>query len=98
MVQVNNDSYRDQLNCRADFGLFEIQRTDNNISATQVRNALLDDNEKDFKKYTPKAIHNMYDTLKLELEKSMNLITASKNSLNERILLTFEQYMDKLNN
>jgi cytidyltransferase-like protein len=96
--QVNNDSYRDQLNCRADFGLFEIQRTDNNISATQVRNALLDDNEKDFKKYTPKAIHNMYDTLKSELEKSMNLITASKNSLNERILLTFEQYMDKLNN
>jgi cytidyltransferase-like protein len=94
--QVNNDSYRDQLNCRSDFGLFEIPRNDDNISATQVRNALLDGNEKDFKKMVPKAIHKMYDVLKSELEKSMELVTASKNSVNESNFMTFEQYMNKL--
>lgn len=94
--QVNNDSYRDQLNCRADFGLFEIPRNDNNISATQVRNALLDGDEKEFKKTTPKAIHKMYDVLKSELEKSMALVTASKDVIKEGNFMTFEQYMNKL--
>jgi cytidyltransferase-like protein len=94
--QVNNDSYRDQLNCRADFGLFEIPRNDDNISATQVRNALLDGNEKEFKKMVPKAIHKMYDVLKSELEKSMELVTASKDSVNESSFMTFEQYMNKI--
>jgi cytidyltransferase-like protein len=92
--QVNNDSYRDQLNVRSDFGLFEIPRNDDNISATQVRNALLDNNEKEFKKTTPKAIHKMYDTLKVELEKSMEMVTAS-NAVSESIM-SFQQYMDKL--
>ena len=94
--QVNNDSYRDQLNVRSDFGLFEIPRNDNNISATQVRNALLDGDEKEFKKTTPKAIHKMYDVLKSELEKSMALVTASKDVIKEGNFMTFEQYMNKL--
>lgn len=88
--QVNNDSYREQLNVKNDFQLFEIPRTDDNISATNVRNALLDDNERDFKKWTPKAIHKMYDTLKSELEKSMDLVAASKQYEG---LMTFEQFI-----
>ena len=92
--QVNNDSYRDQLNVRSDFGLFEIPRSDDNISATQVRNAMLDGDEKLFKKTTPKSIHKMYDILKSELEKSMELVVASK--IVSESIMTFEQYMNKL--
>ena len=90
--QVNNDSYRDQLNVRSDFGLFEIPRTDDNISATQVRNAMLDGDEKTFKKMTPKAIHGMYGTLKSELEKSMDLVAESIEIDNS--LMTFEQFIN----
>jgi len=92
--QVNNDSYRDQLNVRKDFSLYEIPRTDDNISATKVRNAMLDGDEASFKAMTPKALHKMYKTLKTQLEKSMNLITASKDQ--PEGLMTFEQFMNKL--
>lgn len=90
--QVNNDDYRDQLNCRADFGLFEIPRTDDNISATQVRNALLDGDEKTFKKMTPKAIHKMYSDLKAKLEDSMGVVAES---VEVKGLMTFEQYINR---
>jgi hypothetical protein len=43
---------------------------------------------------TPKALHKMYKTLKTQLEKSMNLITASKDQ--PEGLMTFEQFMNKL--
>lgn len=92
--QVNNDSYRDQLNARADFALYEIPRTDDNISATKVRNAMLDGDEKSFKLMTPKALHKMYPTLKSELEKSMSMVAASKEQ--PEGLMTFEQFMNKL--
>lgn len=92
--QVNNDSYRDQLNVRKDFGLYEIPRDDDAISATKVRNALLDGDESLFKSMTPKATHKMYKTLKTRLEKSMSLITASKDQSDS--LMTFEQFMYNL--
>lgn len=92
--QVNNDSYRDQLNVRSDFGLFEIPRTDDNISATKVRNTLLDNDESAFRSMTPKALHKMFDTLKSELEKSMELVAASKQ--HSDAIMTFEQFMNKL--
>jgi hypothetical protein len=91
--QVNNDSYRDQLNARADFGLFEIPRTDDNISATQVRNALLDGDEKTFQQMTPKAIHGMYKELKSKLE---DAVGVTSESLVIEGLMTFEQFMKKL--
>ena len=90
--QVNNDKYRDELNCRADFGLFEIKRTDDNISATKVRNAMLDGDEKLFKSMTPKAIHNLYGTLKSKLEDSMGVVPGSQVSEG---IMTFEQFINK---
>jgi len=42
----------------------EIKRTDDDISATKVRNALKEGDEKEFKKLTPKEIHNMFDELR----------------------------------
>jgi cytidyltransferase-like protein len=94
--QVNNDSYRDQLNARADFALYEIPRSDDNISATKVRNAMLDGDEKSFRAMTPKALHKMYGTLKAELEKSM-AVAEKVTTTNETVgLMTFEQFMNKL--
>lgn len=94
--QVNNDSYRDQLNARADFALYEIPRSDDNISATKVRNAMLDGDEKSFRAMTPKALHKMYGTLKSELEKSM-AVAEKVTTTNENVgLMTFEQFMNKL--
>jgi cytidyltransferase-like protein len=89
--QVNNDSYRDQLNCRADFGLFEIPRTDDDISATAVRNSLLDGDEKLFNNLTPKAIHGMYNELKSKIEDSMGVV--AENFSTE--IMTFEQFINK---
>ena len=42
---------------------FEIKRGDENISASKVRNALKIDDEKTFKKMTPKSIHGFYKPL-----------------------------------
>lgn len=89
--QVNNDSYRDQLNVRADFGLFEIPRTDDDISATAVRNALLANDENQFKNLTPKAIHPMYAELKSKIEDSMGVVAESLSTE----IMTFEQFINK---
>ena len=85
--QVDKPEYRESLNCREDFGLFEIPRSGKNISATQVRNAMLDGDEKLFKKLTPKPIHGMYDELRTKLEVSMG-VAESK-------FMTFEQFVKK---
>ena len=82
--QVNNQQYREDLGVRADFGLFEIPRTGKNISATQVREAMLADDETLFKKLTPKEIHSMYGELKSKLEASM--------ATNESTIMTFDQF------
>jgi cytidyltransferase-like protein len=82
--QVDKPEYREDLGVRADFGLFEIPRTGKNISATQVREAMLADDEKLFKKLTPKEIHSMYGELKSKLEASM--------ATNESTIMTFDQF------
>lgn len=60
---INKDSYREQLGVDPDFTGYEIFRTDDNISASKVRNALKIDDEKAFKQMTPKSIHSFYKTL-----------------------------------
>lgn len=82
--QVDKPEYREDLGVRDDFGLFEIPRTGKNISATQVREAMLEDDEKMFKKLTPKEIHSMYGELKSKLEASM--------ATNESNIMTFDQF------
>ena len=90
--QVNNDKYREALGVRDDFSLFEIPRTGKNISATQVRNAMLDGDEKLFKKLTPKGLHNMYDELKQKLQDSMGVMAEST----EVEFLTFDEFVKNI--
>jgi cytidyltransferase-like protein len=85
--QVDRQEYRDDLNVLPEFGLYEIKRTGENISATKVRNAMLDDDFKAFKKMTPKGIHGMYNDLKNKLEQSMALAESTET------ILTFEQFI-----
>jgi len=89
--QVNKDTYREDLGVRPDFGLYEIPRTGNNISATQVRNAMLDGDEKLFKKLTPTPLHKMYKELKSKLEDSMGVLTES-----EIETMTFDQFIKNI--
>lgn len=60
---INKDRYRQELGVDPEFTGYEIFRTDDNISASKVRNALKVDDEKTFKKMTPKSIHGFYRTL-----------------------------------
>ena len=82
--QVNNQKYRDELGVDDDFRLEEIPRTDDNISATKVRNALLDGDEKLFRKMTPKSLHKMYKQLKAKLEDSVGVLQEQ--------ILTFSEF------
>jgi phosphopantetheine adenylyltransferase len=62
--------YGKEANVLPEFQTSEIKRNSNNISATQVREALIAGNEKEFKKLTPTAEHKFYDQLKNELSHS----------------------------
>jgi len=86
--QVDKPEYREDLGVRDDFGLFEIPRTGKNISATQVRDAMLAGDEKLFKKLAPKELHSMYGELKDKLEASM--------AANESNILTFDQFTQNI--
>ena len=46
----------------------EIHREDSDISATQVRNAIKNDKEEQFKELTPKPMHKLYNKFKEALE------------------------------
>jgi len=90
--QVDRQEYREDLGVRDDFGLFEIPRSGKNISATQVRNAMLDGNERLFKKLTPKGVHGMYGELKMKLEDSMGVAAESA----QPEFLTFDDFLKNI--
>lgn len=88
--QVDKPEYREDLNVLPEFSMYEIQRGDENISATKVRNAMLEDDFKAFKSMTPKGIHGMYNDLKSKLEQSMALSESTET------ILTFEQFISNI--
>lgn len=60
-------NYGPEANVLPEFQAFEIKRSGKNISATQVRETIIADNEKEFKKLTPTAEHKFYKQLRTEL-------------------------------
>ena len=92
--QVNNDKYRDELGVLPEFGLYEIKRDDEDISATKVREALLANDKKTFDKMTPKSLSPLFNELKQKLETSLKISEAVETEASTDIL-TFEQF--KLN-
>ncbi len=88
---VNNDKYREELGVLPEFQLHEIQRGDDDISATKVRAALESGDAKEFNKMTPSSLHSMFKELKEKLEKSLSLVEAVE-TFEESEILTFEQF------
>lgn len=71
------EKYKDRAHLSDDFQMLEIKRSDEDISATRVRKALLDDDFQTFKKLTPimtlksriKAGNDIYNILRNQLLK-----------------------------
>ena len=100
-AMIDKQSYRDQLGVDPDFKGYEIFRTDDNISASKVRNALKIDDEKTFKKMTPKSIHSFYKPLQNILEpikennNMKNLKGLNEFSVNESTEVN-EEYIESM--
>jgi len=99
---IDKQSYRDQLDVHPDFKGYEIKRGADNISASKVRNALQIDDEKTFKKMTPKSIHSFYKPL----QTLMQPIKENDNMKNLKTLTDFkplsesklnEEYVESMN-
>lgn len=67
-AMINKPEYREELGVDPEFTGFEIFRTDDDVSASKVRNALMIDDEATFKRMTPKSIHKFYKTLQDTLQ------------------------------
>ena len=83
---ITKDRYREELGVDPSFKGFEIKRTDDNISASKVRNALKIDDEKAFKKMTPKSIHKFY----VPLQNILQPIKENKDMKNLKSLTDFK--------
>ena len=90
---INKQSYRDDLGVDPSFKGYEIPRTGENISASKVRNALKIDDEKTFKKMTPKSIHGFYKPLQTIMQpikentNMKNLKSLTDFSINEATVI-----------
>jgi hypothetical protein len=62
--QIENPKYREALNVLEDFHGYEIKRTDEDVSASKVRQALLLDDENLYKSLVPKSMYSQYEVLK----------------------------------
>lgn len=95
-AMINKPEYREELSVDPSFTGYETLRTDDDVSASKVRNAIMIDDENTFKKMTPKSIHKFYKTLQDILQpikesktmknlKSINEFTSAtrENSISE---------------
>lgn len=76
------NKYREELDSLPEFQMHEIKRTDSNISASKVREALKIEDEKTFNSFTPKSIHKFYDELK-EILVVNNVVVEYTEYINE---------------
>ncbi len=75
-----SEKYHEQAGLSDDFQMIEVKRGDEDISATKVRQALLNDDKKTFDKMTPfgslsqhlKGKESVYEALKAQINKVMN--------------------------
>jgi hypothetical protein len=87
---ITKDRYRQELDVDPSFKGFEIKRTDDNISASKVRNALKIDDEKAFQKMTPKSIHKFYKPLQ-------NILQPIKENKDMKNLKSLNEYINEDN-
>ncbi len=90
-IMIDKPEYREELGVDPEFTGFEIKRTDDDVSASKVRNALMKDDEATFKKMTPKSIHKFYKTLQDNL-------TLKKENYTMKNLKPFESFINESKN
>lgn len=61
-------NYGEKAGLDPDFEMFEIPRTDEDISATKVRKSLMEGDVKTFEKLVPKYLHKYFNKLKTLIE------------------------------
>ena len=101
---INKPEYREELGVDPEFTGFEIFRTDDDVSASKVRDALMKDDEATFKRMTPKSIHKFYKTLQDTLMpikenhtmKNLKSINEFVNTENSKETLN-EEYVEVMN-
>jgi hypothetical protein len=92
-AMINKPEYREELGVDPEFTGFEIFRTDDDISASKVRNALIIDDETTYKKMTPKSIHKFYKTL----QDTLQPISENYNMKNLKTINEFINTSDNVN-
>lgn len=85
---IDKPEYRAELDVDPAFTGFEIPRTDDDVSASKVRNALIIDDESTFKRMTPKSIHSFYKILQ-------NTIQPIKENYNMKNLKTINEFLNE---
>jgi len=89
--QYQVDKYSEELNCLEDFGMYEIERDDEDISATKVRNALAIEDYDTYKSMTPNSIHSFFDELKVlinPISETVDLKVTERNVEPKTILIS----------
>jgi hypothetical protein len=88
--------YKDDLNPLPEFKIEETKRTDKDISATKVREALAIEDKETFNKLTPKSIHKFFDELKdiitinkVVVEQVINELDCHEPSLTDEEMYSF---------
>jgi hypothetical protein len=85
-AMINKPEYREELGVDPSFTGFEIFRTDDDVSASKVRNAIAIDDEATYKRMTPKSIHKFYKTLQ-------NILEPIKENTNMKNLKTINEFL-----
>jgi hypothetical protein len=80
---INKPEYREQLGVDPSFSGYEIKRADEDVSASQVREAIMLDDKKTFERMTPRSIHDMWETLQ-DVLVPVTESTQFKSSMNAR--------------
>lgn len=85
---IDKPEYRADLGVSPEFTGFEIKRTDDDVSASKVRKALIIDDESTFKRMTPKSIHSFYKILQ-------NTIQPIKENYNMKNLKSLNEFLNE---
>ena len=81
---INKESYRQEINVLPEFSGYEIERTDDDVSASKIRQALSIEDYDTFKSLMPESLIDFYDSLKNKL-----------NFLSESHIKSFNDFINK---
>ena len=79
------DKYKEKAGLLPEFDVFEVKRTDDDISATKVRNAIKEDDLETFNKMMPKGTDKLFEQMKNALSEIKESFISLRNLLLEEL-------------